>query len=174
MGRPGWNDSYNAGRCSAVVLLQSEPSTMALIQISNPGWRNSCGRTEGSMILLKIHSLSGCSDVYVAFSLSLCAFANLVWFALASKPVWTLHGGLIRVPKPSLCSDYLHVSECSASPRASLLAIGICGLITQTGLRSVGVRSSSILLEFPVTVVKRTDLAGLKPSGYAVEVESML
>ena len=62
----GWNDSYDVGCRPAVALLQSESSTLARFQISNPEWGNSCGRTEGSLIIWVIHSQSGCSDVYAA------------------------------------------------------------------------------------------------------------
>ncbi len=34
--------------------------------------------------------------------------------------------------------------------------------------------SATVLLEFPVSVVQGADLAGLQPSGDAVEVEGML
>jgi hypothetical protein len=38
----------------------------------------------------------------------------------------------------------------------------------------VSISSPAILLELPVTVVQWADLAGLQPSRYAVEVESVL
>jgi hypothetical protein len=40
--------------------------------------------------------------------------------------------------------------------------------------KPVSISSPAILLELPVTVVQWADLAGLQPSRYAVEVESVL
>jgi hypothetical protein len=44
----------------------------------------------------------------------------------------------------------------------------------QTVYAAPGSFSTAVLLEFPVTIIERTHLTGLEPSGDAVEVESVI